>query len=60
MPEGYGVRYRVVGRDDRPKTVEKFFKTEQARTKACEQLEGNSNFIEFIAWHEPEAEDAAK
>ena len=61
MPDGYGVRYLTfVGREARMVAKEKWFPTQAKRTKFCEMIESNSNFIEFIAWQDPKAEDAAK
>lgn len=47
----FGVRWQEFGRNDRPVTKQKFFKTEKAREAFCEKVEQKDNFWRFVAWN---------
>ena len=51
---GYAVRIQVVGRDGRFKVVEKEFKTEAARASWITKQETKDNFVEVLAYGEPD------
>jgi hypothetical protein len=52
----YAVRISVAGRDGRSKVIEKSFRTEEARSAWIERAERRDNFIEVLAYAEPEGE----
>jgi hypothetical protein len=63
VPQGgqvkdYAVRISVAGRDGRSKVVEKSFRTEEARSAWIEKAERKDNFIEVLAYAEPEGQES--
>jgi fatty acid-binding protein DegV len=53
--QDFGVRVVLFGRDQRLKTVEKFFKTETAMQRWCEKVQERPDFHGFSAFTRPEA-----
>lgn len=49
----YGLRWSEWGRDDRPRTKEKWFTTAEKRQVFAEKVSGKDNFHEFVAWSDP-------
>ncbi len=54
----YGLRWTETDRNDRIVTKEKEFKTEKQREKFIAKLEEKDNFIEVVAYSDPEQTEA--
>lgn len=50
----YGLRWKETDRNDQIVTKEKNFRTEQERADFITKLEGKDNFIEIVAYSDPE------
>lgn len=49
----YGLRWSEWGRDSRPHTKEKWFKTAEAREAFANKVAEKDSFHEFVAWSDP-------
>lgn len=56
----YGLRWKETDRNDQIVTKEKDFRTEQERADFITELEGKDNFIEVVAYSDPEPAPATK
>lgn len=54
----YGLRWKETDRNDQIVTKEKDFRTEQERADFITKLEGKDNFIEIVAYANPEQTEA--